>query len=132
MSRLRSVTTAIAVLLLATPLVAQSTTTIQDTTAVIALTAPVTVVPSAVIIDRAPSAQATPSWMNAMAVAPARTAQTSVARDVDAGSRPQSVSMMIVGGAGLLVGGIVGGKAGTVIMVGGGVVGLIGLWNYLK
>jgi hypothetical protein len=40
--------------------------------------------------------------------------------------------MMLVGGAGLLVGSIVGGKAGTVIMVGGGAVGLFGLWNYLK
>jgi hypothetical protein len=40
--------------------------------------------------------------------------------------------MMIVGGAGVLVGAIVGGRAGTAIMVGGGVVGLVGLWNYLK
>jgi hypothetical protein len=40
--------------------------------------------------------------------------------------------MMLVGGAGLLVGSLVGGNAGTVLMVGGGVVGLLGLWNYLK
>jgi len=26
----------------------------------------------------------------------------------------------------------VGGNAGTLIMVGGGIVGLMGLWNYLK
>lgn len=132
MSRLRSVTTAIAVLFLATPLFAQNTTTSQDTAAVSALLAPVPVAPSAVIIDRAPSAQATPSWMNATAVTPARTTQTSVARASESGTRTQSGAMMIVGGAGLLVGAIVGGSAGTVIMVGGSVVGLLGLWNYLK
>ena len=62
MSHLRSVTTAMAVLFLATPLVAQSTTTLQDTTVVSApsASAPTPVVPSAVIIDRGPSATATP------------------------------------------------------------------------
>jgi hypothetical protein len=136
MSRFRSVTTAIAVLLLATPLAAQSTatrstTTNQDTTAASALPAPSSVAPSAVVIDRVPTAQATPSWMNAT-VAPARTAQTSVARAFDSGSSRESGALMIVGGAGVLVGAIVGGSAGTIIMVGGTVVGLIGLWNYVK
>ena len=40
--------------------------------------------------------------------------------------------MMIVGSAAILVGAVVGGKGGTAIMVGGGVLGLVGLWNYLK
>jgi hypothetical protein len=40
--------------------------------------------------------------------------------------------MMVVGGAGLLVGAVVGGKAGGAIMAGGAVLGLVGLWNYLK
>jgi hypothetical protein len=40
--------------------------------------------------------------------------------------------MMIVGGAALIVGSIVGGDAGTLFMVGGGIVGLVGLWNHLK
>lgn len=44
----------------------------------------------------------------------------------------RSVAMMVVGGAALIVGSVVGGDSGTIIMVGGGVVGLIGLWNYLQ
>jgi hypothetical protein len=47
-------------------------------------------------------------------------------------SRDQSRAMMIVGGGALLVGAIIGGDPGTVIMVGGVVVGLIGLYNYLQ
>ena len=53
-------------------------------------------------------------------------------RAPESSSASTSTAMMIVGGAGLIVGAVVGGKAGTVIMVGGGVVGLVGLWNYLK
>ena len=50
----------------------------------------------------------------------------------NAPSREQSRAMMIVGGAGLIVGAIIGGTPGTIVMVGGGVVGLIGLYNYLE
>jgi hypothetical protein len=39
---------------------------------------------------------------------------------------------MIVGGAALLVGAVIGGNAGTIIMVGGGVVGLYGLYKFLQ
>ena len=44
----------------------------------------------------------------------------------------QSKAMMIVGGAALITGAIVGGKPGTIIMVGGAVVGLYGLYQYLQ
>lgn len=44
----------------------------------------------------------------------------------------RNVALMIVGGAALIVGAIVGGRTGTIIMVGGGVIGLLGLWNYLQ
>ena len=47
-------------------------------------------------------------------------------------TRHQSRAMMIVGGAALIVGAIIGGTPGTIVMVGGGVVGLIGLYNYLE
>ncbi len=46
--------------------------------------------------------------------------------------RSQSVAMMIVGGAGLIVGSIIDGDTGTIIMVGGGIVGLVGLFQYLR
>ncbi len=50
-------------------------------------------------------------------------------------SRPresQNVVMMIVGGAALVVGAVIDGDAGTIIMIGGGAVGLIGLYRYLS
>ncbi|HEY5219905.1 MAG TPA: hypothetical protein VIJ16_08845 [Gemmatimonadaceae bacterium] len=71
---------------------------------------------------------------SAVAIQPAN---TSVALDraaAMAGSTnlTQSRAMMIVGGAGLIVGAIIGGTPGTLVMVGGGVVGLIGLYDYLQ
>jgi len=44
----------------------------------------------------------------------------------------QNVAMMIVGGAALVVGSVIGDDAGTIMMVGGGVVGLVGLYRYLQ
>lgn len=41
-------------------------------------------------------------------------------------------ALMIVGGAMLLVGAVIGGDAGTIVMIGGGGLGLIGLWQYLS
>jgi hypothetical protein len=43
-----------------------------------------------------------------------------------------NVALMIVGGAVLIVGAIVGGTAGTLMMVGGAVIGFIGLYRYLQ
>lgn len=50
-------------------------------------------------------------------------------------SRPHAgkdIAMMVAGGAALIVGAVVGGDAGTVIMIGGGAIGIIGLYHYLK
>ena len=44
----------------------------------------------------------------------------------------QSRAMMIVGGAALVVGAIIGDTPGTILMVGGAIVGLVGLYNYLQ
>jgi hypothetical protein len=44
----------------------------------------------------------------------------------------QARAMMIVGVAGLIAGAIIGDTPGTIIMVGGTVVGLIGLYEYLQ
>ena len=41
-------------------------------------------------------------------------------------------AMMAVGAAAFVVGAIISGDVGTVFMVGGGVVGLYGLWKYLQ
>jgi hypothetical protein len=48
------------------------------------------------------------------------------------GNLGQSRAMMVVGVAGLLAGAIIGGTPGNLIMVGGAVVGLIGLYDYLQ
>ena len=40
--------------------------------------------------------------------------------------------MMIVGVAGLIAGALIGDTPGTVIMVGGAVIGLVGLYDYLQ
>ena len=44
----------------------------------------------------------------------------------------QPVALMVVGGAALLTGLIIGGDAGTVIAVGGALIGLYGLYEYLQ
>src|SRR5688500_4637776 len=44
----------------------------------------------------------------------------------------QPIALMVVGGAALLAGLIIGGGAGTAIAVGGAVVGLYGLYQYLQ
>lgn len=43
-----------------------------------------------------------------------------------------NIAMMAVGGAALVVGLIIGGDGGLIIATTGGVVGLVGLWRYLK
>jgi len=44
----------------------------------------------------------------------------------------QARAMMVVGVAGLIAGAIIGGSPGTIVMVGGAVVGLFGLYDYLQ
>ena len=39
---------------------------------------------------------------------------------------------MVVGGAAIIVGAIIGDDPGTVIMVGGAIIGLYGLYQYLQ
>jgi hypothetical protein len=44
----------------------------------------------------------------------------------------QPFALMVVGGAAVLTGVIIGGDAGTIIAVGGAVAGLVGLYQYLQ
>ena len=48
------------------------------------------------------------------------------------GGYGQPVALMVVGGVALLAGLIIGGGAGTAIAVGGAVIGIIGLYQYLQ
>ena len=44
----------------------------------------------------------------------------------------QDVALMVVGGAGLITGLVIGGNGGAAIAIGGAVVGLYGLYEYVK
>jgi hypothetical protein len=59
-------------------------------------------------------------------------ATASAARSVPWANGANNSTMMIVGGAALVVGAVAGGKGGTMLMVGGGAIGLLGLWNALQ
>jgi hypothetical protein len=48
------------------------------------------------------------------------------------GNLGQARAMMVVGVAALITGAVIGGQAGTFIMVGGAVIGLVGLYDYLQ
>ena len=67
------------------------------------------------------TAPSTVSWLAATAAAPV----------IQERRASHNVALMIVGGAGLIVGALVDGDAGTVIMIGGGAVALVGLYRYV-
>jgi hypothetical protein len=128
MSGLRSVATAFAVMVVATPLLAQSATTVRDTTALARLPVSITAVAPVIARDIRPVG---PGWttLQATTTPVARPAATWSYGD---GSHATATTMMIVGGAGLLVGAVISGKPGSIIMIGGGLLGLVGLWRYAK
>ena len=134
MSFHRSLSATLAALCLASPLAAQ---TFSADTAATNVPAPsvsaVVVTPTAVVAPTASlGTSPAPAGFNATVGMRANAAQTVAfqPQPPDQGSR--SPAMMIVGGAALLVGAIVGGRAGTIVMITGGVIGLVGLWNFLQ
>jgi hypothetical protein len=134
-THLRSLATAMAVLLLATPLIAQSSAGAPAARDTSQRAAPAVLVPAAsptVVVLQNPSLSKAPSWANAVSMAPDTTARRPFVLATESGAKSQNSAMLVVGGAGVLVGAIVGGKAGTVVMIGGTAVGLIGLWRYLR
>jgi hypothetical protein len=128
----------------ATPAFAQQSLSLQTPPTDVALAAshslatPELPAPQAVAPDAAP-AQVTPEaagpTMDAASVA-VRQPVTKEARAPYAAPRRagygQPVALMVVGGAALLTGLIIGGGAGTAIAVGGAVVGLYGLYEFLQ
>jgi hypothetical protein len=125
---LRPVATAIAVLAFATPLLAQSAATVRDTTALARLPVSITAVAPAIV---AGVRAAAPEWTNVQATTTTAARMPATWSNGD-GSHAVPVAMMIVGGAGLLVGTVVSGTSGTRIMIGSGILGLVGLWRYAK
>ncbi len=97
------------------------------------------VTPTATLPQTAPAPAAVPAaapagpTMDAAAVGvrhAAPTADESAAQR--RGNYGQPMALMIVGGAAVLVGLIIGGGAGTAIAIGGAVAGLVGLYQYLQ
>lgn len=131
MSRHRSFTTAIAVLLLAAvPLAAQSASQNAAAPNIVPVAAAAPDAAPAPVVERAPSLGPTQAsaTVGVRANAPA-TPPVPTPLPAEGSRNP---AMMIVGGAALIVGAIVGGTAGTIVMIVGGVIGLVGLWNYLQ
>lgn len=130
MSFLPSLITAMSAVLLASPLAAQGAA--QDTLAVtlVAAAAPVVAysTPDSSALRLPTSA---PAWTKVDVGARAKASAVAV-RGILEPESSQSAAMMIVGGVAIFAGAIVSGKAGTAMMVGGAVVGLIGLWRYAK
>jgi hypothetical protein len=101
----------------------------QDTTlaAAPALTAPAAPQPS----TAAPQAAVGPT-ADAAAVGVRHAPAPKDAAPARQGGYGQPVALMVVGGAAVLVGLIIGGGAGTAIAIGGAVAGLVGLYQYLQ
>jgi hypothetical protein len=142
MSLRRRIATVIAVFSLSAPLISAlaAQATAQDTVAQVGATS----------VDPVPTAAPTtaPIAFAERAVSPALITPAGVTQPKSAvGARASAAApfamrsasegshnpaMMVVGGAALIVGAVVGGKAGTIVMIGGGILGLVGLWNYLQ
>ncbi|HET9011988.1 MAG TPA: hypothetical protein VFN38_09255 [Gemmatimonadaceae bacterium] len=70
--------------------------------------------------------------MEAAAVGVRHAPVTSSTTTAPRGGYGQPVALMVVGGAAVLVGLIIGNGAGAAIAVGGAVIGLVGLYQYLQ
>ena len=133
MTHLRTITLALAVLALATPLIAQSVSKVPavSETPSLAGSAVVSIAPLAPAAVQ-PLPPTTQSLLSPRSMTPTAASHAPLVSAMQSGSSSQNTALMLVGGAGIIVGAVVGGKAGTVLMVGGSVVGLVGLWNYLR
>jgi hypothetical protein len=95
----------------------------------------VAVVPAAAatapVAEAAPAPVAGPS-VEAARVGVRRDAPAAAPAQPMAGTRDQGIKLMIFGGAAILTGIVVGNNAGYAISIGGAVIGLIGLYQYLQ
>ena len=133
------VRTSVAMLFLlaaATPLAAQATERVANDSVPIPLTVEPTRTPARE--NAVASSPATGAAMTGLRAA-VHTRETgrgvdkpTIAAQARGGNLGQARAMMVVGGAALITGAIIGGQAGTIIMVGGAVIGLVGLYDYLQ
>ncbi len=117
-----------AALMVAAPLAAQQTSLDSTSRAVAPVTVSAPAVQSAVAPPVGPMLQ--PSAVGSRAVA--TTTGSAIVVMPANGENSQNVALMLVGGAGLIVGAVIGGRSGTIVMLGGGILGLVGLFRYLQ
>jgi len=147
MSRMQKVAAAFAALIIAAPLGAplaaqaantdgagqNATAQVSVPVAAIAVTdvaAPQTAAPAALAPATGPTQRAATVGVRPSVAAPVVLDGEKPAPTPDSvGHNP---AMMIVGGAALIVGAVIGGRSGTIVMIAGGIIGLVGLWNYLQ
>jgi hypothetical protein len=131
MSSTRIFSAAFAAALLASPLAAQRVIDAPQA----AFSTPSTLVAPAIAAPAATPMVLT-SLASAQADAPVGVRVITLAVPVDPAPVPRaygrSPALMILGGAMLLTGAVIGGDSGTIVMLGGAGVGLFGLWNYLR
>ena len=131
MSQNRRILTVLAALFVAAPMFAQDITQNAATPATPAAAAVVSAPQvTDAVADRAPVSG--PTMQSSTVGVRANLGQPAPVNAPVAPSTAKSPVMMIVGVAALLVGAVVGGSAGTIVMIVGGVMGLVGLWNYLQ
>jgi hypothetical protein len=116
------VRSALAVLAFASPVAAQQIATP-------AVTAPAVLAPAVAV---APTTSVSPRITEHVVGVQRSSALAQPAPTLVPQSRQSGVPLMVVGGAALLVGAVVGGDAGTIVMIGGGIIGLVGLWRYIQ
>lgn len=78
--------------------------------------------------DVTPAPVAANTTVGVRRIAEANTTEAAIHQQRE--SRP--VALMIVGGAGILVGSVIGDDAGTIVMVAGAVILMVGLFRYLQ
>jgi hypothetical protein len=122
-----AITVAFLVAPLGKPLAAQ--TSVQEQNAAVVVTVPVVAdAPVSVATDAARG----PLMKDAAVGVRLSAGQAPLATPPKFQATGRNPAMMIVGGAALIVGAVVGGQAGTIVMIAGGIIGLVGLWNYLQ
>ena len=139
MPRFQRITVVLAALCIAAPLAAQGTPRNEPSADSARVVAPASVEvsesPAAVaapVAAVAPAMSLAPTRANAVAGLQLRTEGLAPAPVPEPGRNSGNTALMIVGGVALIVGAVIGGDAGTIIMIGGAGVGLYGLWQYLK
>ena len=131
-ARVRASAVAVAFTLASTPLHAQPPALADR-----ASTADVSSVPDTPRPEAAPTPAGPTRDAAAVAARPTRTNQATSAADASAAMAPTrthhgpAVALMIVGASAVVLGILVGGDSQTPLVVGGAVVGLIGLYQYL-